>query len=432
MKGKLKTVFVSLSLAFLFLLACAFPMLGGLNAAAAENDKPTSGHLYYFSDRTESAARCRKFVSDGLINTYTLYYYAPDKFTDTFKDNFNKGVYNDISNSYVIFEMASTELPEQIDDGSTTLFTDDLTDFFSYLKTNGCKIMFISATDEARYTPDPTNYGENPYSAFLDYVDIHVKVDFFFTFTYNIYYRAQVGNTTTDTPFQYTSFLLDSAMFYDNDSKMITNSAFGHYFIPHILDYKRESIEAESPWLSDVLYDSEIKVFYYNTPNIWTQIHRQMHETSYVYDDEGKDDLRDAINNGAYCAIGTSWGGEAYMNSWLAQLKSIQDEYALTFPVYLYNSNGYEITVDVPQNLYQLGKISYEYIYNAFLGGDDLSQFDNVVGRCEVTHSPMLAGDGGWMIDPGYAGDAVSMRGWQKIMSPEDAEYFRHYPYNDL
>ena len=120
------------------------------------------------------------------------------------------------------------------------------------------------------------------------------------------------------------------------------------------------------------------------------------------------------------------------MNSWLAQLKSMQDEYALTFPVYLYNSNGYNITVDEPQNLYQLGKISYEYIYNEFLSREDLSEYNNVVGRCEVTHSPMLAGDGGWMIDPGYAGDAVSMRGWQKIMSPEDAEYFRHYPYNDL
>ena len=432
MKGKLKTVFVSLSLAFLFLLACAFPMLGGFNAAA-ENDKPTSGHLYYFSARTESAARCRKFVSDGLINTYTLYYYTTDKFTDTFKDNFNKGVYNDISNSYVIFEMASAGFPTETDDGSTTLFTDDLTEFFSYLKTNGCKIMFISAIDEACYTPDPTNYGENPYSAFLDYVDIHVKVDFFFTFTYNIYYRAQISSgITTDTPFENTSFLLDSAMFYDNDSKIISNSAFGYYFVPHILDYKRELIEGTQTPLSDVLYDSEIKVFYYNTPNIWTQIYRQMQETSYVYDNEGKNDLRDAINNGAYCAIGTSWGGEAYMNSWLAQLKSMQDEYALTFPVYLYNSNGYEITVEEPQNLYQVGKISYEYIYNEFLVREDLSGYNNVVGRCEVTHSPMLAGDGGWMIDPGAAGDAVSMRGWQKVMSPEDAEYFRHYPYNDL
>ena len=168
MKGKLKTVFVSLSMAFLFLLACAFPMLGGLNAAAAENDEPTSGHLYYFSDSAESAARCRKFVSDGLINTYTLYYYATGTFTDTFRANFNNGAYNDISNSYVIFEMASTELTEQIDDGSTRLFTDDLANFFSYLKTNGCKIMFISATDEARYIH---------YNDFLDYVDIHVKTD---------------------------------------------------------------------------------------------------------------------------------------------------------------------------------------------------------------------------------------------------------------
>ena len=431
MKGKLKTVFVSLSLAFLFLLACAFPMLGGFNAAAAENDKPTSGHLYYFSDSAESAARCRKFVSDGLINTYTLYYYTPDKFTDTFKANFKKGDYSGISNSYVIFEMTSAELPTETDDGSTTLFTDVLEDFFSYLKTNGCKIMFISATDEARYTPDPTNYGENPYSAFLDYVDIHVKADFFFTFTYNIYYRAQISSgITTDTPFENTSFLLDSAMFYDDGSKKISNSAFGHYFIPHILDYKRESIEGTQTPLSSVLDLFKFKVFYYNTPNIWVQILSQSTQVPYEFNNTG--DLFDAIHNGAYCAIGTSWGGEAYMNSWLEQLQSIQAAYELSFPVYLYNSNGYNITVDAPQNLYQVGKISYEYIYNAFLGGDDLSQFDNVVGRCEVTHSPMLAGDGGWMIDPGAAGDAVSMRGWQKIMSPEDAEYFRHYPYNDL
>ncbi len=432
MKGKLKTVFVSLSMAFLFLIACAFPMLGGLNAAAAENDEPTSGHLYYFSDRTESAARCRKFVFDGLINTYTLYYYATDTFTDTFRANFKKGDYSGISNSYVIFEMASAGFPTETDDGSTTLFTDVLEDFFSYLKTNGCKIMFISATDEARYTPDPTNYGENPYSAFLDYVDIHVKVDFFFTFTYNIYYRAQAGNTTTDTPFQYTSFLLDSAMFYDDVSKKISNSAFGHYFIPHILDYQRERIEGTQSPLSDILDYFKINVFYYTTPNIWVQILSQSSQVSYEFSDNNTGDLCDAINNGAYCAIGTSWGGEAYMNSWLEQLQSIQAAYELSFPVYLYNSNGYNITVDEPQNLYQVGKISYEYIYNAFLGGDDLSQFDNVVGRCEVTHSPMLAGNGGWMIDPGAAGDAVSMRGWQKIMSPEDAEYFRHYPYNDL
>lgn len=430
MKGKLKTVFVSLSMAFLFLLACAFPMLGGLNAAAAENDEPTSGHLYYFSDSAESAARCRQFVADGLINTYTLYYYATGTFTDTFRANFNNGAYNDISNSYVIFEMASTELTEQIDDGSTTLFTDDLTDFFSYLKTNGCKIMFISATDEARYTPDPTNYGENPYSAFLDYVDIHVKVDFFFTFTYNIYYRAQAGNTTTDTPFQYTSFLLDSAMFYGNGSKIISNSAFGHYFVPHILDYQRELIEGTQSPLSDVLDHFKIKVFYYNTPNIWVQILSQSAQVPYEFNNTG--DLFDAIHNDAYCAIGTSWGGETYMNSWLEQLQSIQAAYELSFPVYLYNSNGYNITVDAPQNLYQVGKISYEYIYKEFLVREDLSGYNNVVGRCEVTHSPMLAGNGGWMIDPGAAGDAVSMRGWQKIMSPEDAAYFRHYPYNDL
>ncbi len=431
MKGKLKTVFVSLSMAFLFLLACAFPMLGGFNAAA-ENDEPTSGHLYYFSDSAESAARCRKFVADGLINTYTLYYYTPDKFTDTFKDNFNKGVYNDISNSYVIFEMASAELPIETDDGSTTLFTDDLANFFWGLKTNGCKIMFISATDEARYTPDPTNYGENPYSAFLDYVDIHVKVDFFFTFTYNIYYRAQAGNTTTDTPFQYTSFLLDSAMFYDDVSKKISNSAFGHYFIPHILDYQRERIEGTQSPLSDILDYFKINVFYYTTPNIWVQILSQSSQVSYEFSDNNTGDLFDAINNGAYCAIGTSWGGEAYMNNWLEQLQSIQAAYELSFPVYLYNSNGYNITVDAPQNLYQVGKISYEYIYKEFLVREDLSGYNNVVGRCEVTHSPMLAGEGGWMIDPGAAGDAVSMRGWQKIMSPEDAEYFRHYQYNDL
>ena len=181
MKGKLKTVFVSLSLAFLFLLACAFPMLGGFNAAAAENDEPTSGHLYYFSDSAESAARCREFVSDGLINTYTLYYYTPDKFADTFRKNFDNSEYSGISNSYVIFEMASAGFPTEIDDGTTKPFPCVLADFFSYLKTTGCKIIFISATDEAHYIH---------YNDFLDYVDIHVKTDIFFKFITSVLYHA--------------------------------------------------------------------------------------------------------------------------------------------------------------------------------------------------------------------------------------------------
>ena len=32
-----------------------------------------------------------------------------------------------------------------------------------------------------------------------------------------------------------------------------------------------------------------------------------------------------------------------------------------------------------------------------FLQGEDLSEYDNIEGRCEITHRPMTQSEDGWM-----------------------------------
>ncbi len=384
MKGKLKTVFVSLSLAFLFLLVCAFPMLGGFNAAAAENDKPTSGHLYYFSDSTESAARCREFVSDGLINTYTLYYYTPDKFTDTFRANFKKGDYNDISNSYVIFEMASAGFPTETDDGSTTLFTDDLTEFFSYLKTNGCKIMFISATDEARYIH---------YNDFLDYVDIHVKTDIFFKFITSVLYHA-AQDCENGGLLCGTTFFLDAGLIDYENLQPLSQSVFGYYFIPYLAGMYQDELNGEPVSLSDFIARKDIKLFCNTTgANYLDLIYRDHYSRT-----TNTGNLSDAASNAFYCGAGTNWKGEAYTENWLYEMCEMQGMLDNYFPVYFYGSNTYP-TETIPANLCTTGQIALTTVYTDFISGEDMTPYNNTSGRCVITHSPTQANEEGWLID---------------------------------
>ena len=384
MKGKLKTVFVSLSMAFLFLIACAFPMLGGLNAAAAENDEPTSGHLYYFSDSAESAARCRKFVSDGLINTYTLYYYATGTFADTFRKNFTEGDYSGISNSYVIFEMTSTGFPTETDDGSTTLFTDVLENFFRYIKTNGCKIMFISATDEARYIH---------YNDFLDYVDIHVKTDIFFKFITSVLYHA-AQDCENGGKIWGTTFFLDAGLIDYENSQPLSQSVFGYYFIPYLAGMYQDELNGEPVFLSDFIARKNIKLFCNTTGANYLDL---IYKDSYSRTTNASD-LYDAASNPFYCGAGTNWKGEAYTENWLYEMCEMQGMLDNYFPVYFYGSNAYP-TENVPANLCTAGQIDLTAIYTDFISGADMTPYNNTSGRCVITHSPSQASEEGWLID---------------------------------
>lgn len=304
--------------------------------------------------------------------------------TDTFRANFKKGDYNDISNSYVIFEMASAGFPTETDDGSTTLFTDDLTDFFSYLKTNGCKIMFISATDEARYIH---------YNDFLDYVDIHVKTDIFFKFITSVLYHA-AQDCENGGKIWGTTFFLDAGLIDYENLPPLSQSVFGYYFIPYLAGMYQDELNGEPVSLSDFIARKDIKLFCNTTgANYLDLIYRDHYSRT-----TNTSDLYDAASNAFYCGAGTNWKGEAYTENWLYEMCEMQGMLDNYFPVYFYGSNAYPTEI-IPANLCTTGQIALTTIYTDFISGEDMTPYNNTSGRCVITHSPTQANEEGWLID---------------------------------
>lgn len=378
MKNKTKNLLRSVCTAFILLFTYIFSAYAsfGYHAAAADEEPvlPTSGHLYYFSDQADSAARCQDFVATGLTNTYTLYYRESQDFIRVIPQSFYAGELNSIQNSYVIFEIISY-------DSANLIYNGFLEDFFQTLKNQRCKILFICSTDESKYL----NFGN-----FLQYVDVHVKVDIFFTFMSSIfYYAAQDYNDRWKI--DGTTFIIDTAI-----SSSSNNYIYGSFFCNYLVSYMDGVYfdeMRESRAFSTILDNHYIKIFY-KTGNSYTDaISRRS------YNQNQFSDLASAIRNDRVYSIGASWNGQTETYNWLNNMVLLRGLYNENFPIYLFNNSEYSYNDVTSTNFYTAGAYNIDNLFTDYLRGMDMHPYDNVDGICDITHFPYGTSANGWLID---------------------------------
>ncbi len=145
-----KNALIVTALSLLLVLTCLCPVFSTKQANA--DDIPiTQRHVYYYSDRgnLDSAIR-NQMQTIGIPSSNYHSELVRDKtafFMDDFINYANNTMYNGIQNAYIIFELRENLL----DFSSLNIvpqFLWKLNYMFQHMKNNGCKIMFISNTEE--------------------------------------------------------------------------------------------------------------------------------------------------------------------------------------------------------------------------------------------------------------------------------------------
>ena len=404
-------VLSAMALAALLLLTCLLPRASTRAIDNPADDDPYE-KLYYFSDYSGCVGIYNNLIKPVLINDYglteadaVLNYWSngavnnADRFWPRFKAYMTANM-SQIRNAFIICEIRD-DLTKNPDDGRHEIQTYYLNDIFETLKSQNCKIMFISGTDENRYS------GKSEYSDFLDYVDIHICCDLLTDFINSFLYRMEEDYGG------YHTILLEQNM----------AQVIEEYLIPYFR-YKNPDLSAMDPD-----YKTSQSVLAASCVNILIQT--------------GNDAFIDYATGESYnfqqivqefdglCAIGNTLADDsinligAFGEAWLYLMLNHRMTQLLTFPIFVYNTeedlSSYFGTSDlyILDHLLCLSTDLLTEIMEAFIMGGNLSVYDNCIGRCAVTCKPVTIGEDGWVIIGG-----ADLPCWQIYMEKEDWEFY--------
>ena len=413
MFGKTKKCPVVFALAAVLLLA---GLLAPSGSAMQANAAANNANVYYYTDYERSEDIVNSLVADGVVDAAKVERIEPMSST-TIWQSLEIWYENDVfdylqveSNSYIIFE-ARAKFPTQIDDGDTLLMADILLELFSGWKSMGCKIMFISGTEEALLTS--YDYGSKEelkdYTEFLDYVDIHVNTDWLTTIMGYIFYQAELacgGNPIGD----YT-FFLDPRMFGDSSGLSFLSNWFTEdYLLPYLLSAYYDETQAFYNWEYRVLESYDDFVQFYDDLNI----HLICYDNDLLvpftrldpYGTYVVTDLSDYFG-AARCAFSYMTCPPLEANAWITGLQDYFEEwgfYGNDAKVYVLNMTGQSISAFSDPGVYGLTPGDHDDLYQVikdFLLDDPyLWQYDNWNGRCQITHKLIPPGpNSGWLDD---------------------------------
>lgn len=440
--------FFALFMAMLFALACLTPTSfatawadGGGNEENPPSEPPFSS-FYYFSDSGSCQSYYNSFTSaqnyteSGLYDWCSKHYEDYENirnaefFESQLRDYYDSNDWKDVDDAYVVFEMKygfSQDCLDQLNTSTnfpflnnTPLLTTILKNIFSAMKENGCEIMFVCGTDEVYFI-------DNNRNEFLDFVDIHVNTDIFYTFFSTICYfiTHPDGLGTEDQPPENITLIFNANISNGIDTEIDTPkgtegigyfvcSFFKSYLLPFFLKDYRDEISPEDidfgndetnseqallisiqNGMQEILNNHNIKIFchlqdttYYNAVAETT-----VEFTALSYD---------MFANDRIFAIGQTVNGQG-SQTWLNQMQDLRTLLNDDFPIYLYFTSGYNAisdTTDPISEFYKAGStLNTVGVTNDFLDGQNMSSYDNWFGRCTVTHKLLASGSGGWLMD---------------------------------
>ena len=321
-------------------------------------------------------------------------------------------MYDNIYSSLVIVETALLE-DISFSDGLDYIL-EFYYSFFKSLKEHGCRTMFICNTDESRFQ-------EN--NKFLDYVDIHVNKDMFFLFI-DSFFRELDEEIGTDS-----TILVVDQYFWGND----IFSSYGWFVESYLIPFARYKFNLSYSDYSDV--DDVFNVCYGNGLNViflyGTDEFFSLHSDGYFLGNNQYlfDEMQNYSNIVTLQAL-TNFG-ENYYQRWISFFEDF-DAYGLNSDdLYNYRYDyipeteytGGEIAIHPASDLKRFGtglvflRSMLNLILTDFIAGEDLSQYNNYPGRCDVTFKPVTQSDDAWVTTP-------SLSCFNLLMDDEELEFY--------
>lgn len=397
-KNKIKNLFISVSMAFLFALMCIMPPLGSKKASA--QSATAADTLYYYSDYNQSPAYCQSFVSMGLINDYVFCYGPLNDLTARISADYNAGVIS--PNSYIVLELRNG-LPK----GYESFPDSFLYNLFGNLKEHDCKIMFIDGTNEIRYVG---------HDAFLDYVDIHINVDVFFALVSNMFLQA-CQTCGGDMQLRDLSFILDKSLtenieYMDYQKSWFFNNYFDAYF--------------KSVYESELLSGGVSRAQLLQSYGIQTLCHTPDDTSAdrfYALEATAFTDLNTFLsdNSNPVFSMGATYLGQTYSLDWIRLMTAGRTAASRDFPIYIHNDANYAFGEYSAPDVYPLTQPDLFDVMADFLADEDMTVYNNVEGRCIVTYCPLCANNG-WLADSHYGDGDFYVKYWKLYLTQEEQE----------
>lgn len=349
------------------------------------NFKPTkvkadssNREIYYITDNIDYLSIVDSVEESLSLTSGSISYYYWGS-GPTFYSNFttNYSIISNFDDALVIFEI-SNGFSTFAYHGST-YFVDELYDLFSNLKSNNCDILFISGTPEIRY--------EN-HNDFLDYVDFHIICGLLELFTLNVFYQIDLNCSTPP-----------------RECNLVINDAFLNFFGGY------------NSFKSSYLLPYINSRFSSYLGNLHTQAYALNAEDFSIYIEDEHNSGVYLINNGANavlnsflslsfdpdyynCFVMASNNNQTYNANWVTISNSNTPNTTFYFDKVNYIQNNFNFAQGVvvkpanPNNY----PVPLETMMASFI--NDLSGcyiYDNVDGRCNITHWMCTFGPNGWM-----------------------------------
>lgn len=394
---KLLAVFLTFALLFTSIATLMPKKATQVNALDDEDDVKT---LYYFSDAAHATQYRTNILNATDVEVCYLYnwYGILDDFNTPFIEYYNTNAYTEISNAYVILEITNGYAGEKCH----SVFQ-KLKSFFRTLKNNGCKTMFIYGTDESLFL------GAN---GFLDYVDVHINTGMFDIFMLNVFYQYHCDNGY-EMPLQNCTFILDQSLSSDIIGSLsgYVNWFINRWFIPYLNKYYAEEMQTYNRTYYDICLLHDIKIIYDfgdgHFVNIFTN---EQFWTSSSYD---KIVFYEYIDNDHIYSIGTTWISETYTAWWMETMCEARSYLNRNFPIYICDSIYCDTSLFDYPNVYTTNQLlDYYLVIEGFLLDNDLTIYNNWVGKCVITHKPLAPNPSGWLLAFYGDGGTFALSAW--------------------
>ena len=312
-----------------------------------------------------------------------------------------QGTFDNVSNTYVIFEMQQSLGMSIINEGEEGIPLFNLfQSMFSSMKGNGCEIMFIFGTEEERWAE---------YNDFLDYVDIHINTDILYLFLGNVF--TDMKEESEDWRLKDVAFIFDAGLTSHPEGSSVQEGwFFSNWFIPYIKQvYKEEFSGGE--YAEEVFEDN--RILCHVQGNIY---YDAVYDTEITFTAES---MAEQLSGYILCPIGYYPAENDY--GWLLEMENLRDALWEYFPIYVYNTGS-----RVPlwgEAIYTSGQFnSIREIIEEFVNGEDMGDYDNWTGRCDITHFPMEISEDGWMSMPSH--DSPFPNCWKCCMTDDEYKFY--------
>ncbi|MCH5165965.1 MAG: hypothetical protein J1G01_06150 [Clostridiales bacterium] len=389
-----------------FLMGVAYADGGGdSNGGGSEGGGDSDGlsGVYYFTDYDGSYKLYNDLIKNHIVDTINRYYWDYTQFQVNFLKEYDEGKFDELSNCYVIFEMRYGLKVEITGENN---FVIKLRDFFRDLKVKGCQIMFICGTEEKLFA-----YSDE-HTEFLDFVDIHVNTDLMSLFLKSVLSRETQkynGGEEDVNILENCTILLDKHFAPDidinDDESALSCWSLKDRIFPYLAVTWNWPLYTSEDY-RDLLNAHKIKVLCHLDGNKFYYVNKKQTVTMNDY----AAFYNGYVKNDNIFALGGTWKDKQYAANWAKLMTDLRDTVKSIdeglynsdgfFPIYVYNTNGFWTQEYNNEYVFTSGAVNKDKLYciaEDFLTGGDLTQYDNYIGRCVITHKLIGFSEDGWI-----------------------------------